>query len=145
MLRPRTAPTAPSQHMQLTHFGLVAEGYVCAPPSTVIITVVTETTSEAAELQTIKVISQSRPILMVSLVLLSRRLPILDQTQQARMSHDRQMIQADRIWELNMVSHHLMATLYTCTNVIPDLSWRQRVGAGVGPGVTGGLLLMFFA
>ncbi|KAH7182976.1 uncharacterized protein B0J16DRAFT_321733 [Fusarium flagelliforme] len=26
-----------------------------------------------------------------------------------------------------------------------DLSWRQRVGAGVGPGVTGGLLFMFFA
>lgn len=127
-----------------TWFGLVAEGYVCAPPSTIIITVVTETTSEAAELQTITVISQSRPILMVSLVLLSRRLHILDQTQHARMSHDRQMIQVDRIWELKMVSHDLMASLYTCTNVILDLSWRQRVGSGVGPGVTGGLLLMFF-
>jgi len=72
-----------------TWFGLVAEGYVCAPPSTIIITVVTETTSEAAELQTITVVPQSRPILMVSLVLLSRRLHILDQTQHARMSHDR--------------------------------------------------------
>jgi len=54
------------------------------------------------------------------------------------------MIQVDRIWELKMVSHDLMASLYTCTNVILGLSWRQRVGSGVGPGVTGGLLLMFF-
>ena len=108
-----------------TWYGLVAGGWFCALSRTIVVTVVTETTSEAAAIQTITVIYQRRPILMVSLVLPSRRLPILDQTQQARMSHDWQLIQVDRTWELDMVSHHLMVSLYNCTNVTTDLSWRQ--------------------